>query len=115
MLHSFYLKYPFNQQLEYALINSYNNAAYYSCFVHRYDEAIENSLKGLNIDSASYSLNTNLALGYLLRGNFDEAVNIYKKYKHKPRFTGSGYLLQDFVSDLDEMKKQQIIKKEDTT
>jgi tetratricopeptide (TPR) repeat protein len=49
-----------------------------------FEGAIKSCKVGLTLDDENYYLQGNLAHAYLLSGNYDEAISIYRKYYGKP-------------------------------
>jgi len=112
LLNPFYLKYSSNTQIKDELVGGIGAAAFYSCYVGRYNDAVQNSLNAIKIDPNQYWLYTNLALGYLFSGRYTEAVDIYTKYKDKPKDAARGDITKvkaGFLADLDEFEKKGII------
>ncbi|MDF2438858.1 MAG: Tetratricopeptide 2 repeat protein [Bacteroidota bacterium] len=49
-----------------------------------FEAAIKSCKEGLALDDENYYLQGNLAHAYLLSGNYDDAISIYRKYYGKP-------------------------------
>jgi hypothetical protein len=52
-------------------------------FVGKYEEAIQAALKSLQLKPEKLTVETNLALGYLLSNQWGMALKIYEKWKGK--------------------------------
>ena len=63
--------------------NDFNQLGYYYLFTKQYQKAIQNLLKGQEIDAANLAIKLNLAHAYLLSANFAQAKTIYKKYQYQ--------------------------------
>jgi tetratricopeptide (TPR) repeat protein len=63
--------------------NSWFNLSFYSLFVKKYDEAIFAAQKSLEINPDAKSVETNLALGYLLNNQWNEAEEIFLRWRGK--------------------------------
>lgn len=61
----------------------FNQLGYYYLFTKQYQKAIQNLLKGQEIDAANLAIKLNLAHAYLLSDNFAKAKTIYKKYQNQ--------------------------------
>ncbi len=84
----------------------YFNLSFFALFVGQYTQAIEAAQKTLQLDPNSVKVETNLALGYLLNNQYDQAEAIYKKWKGKKfdaadEETANQIFLKD-ISDLEQ-------------
>lgn len=59
---------------------AYSNLAWYALMDGKFEIAISAVRLGIQKDSSQTWLYTNLALGHLYNGDFDEAMNIYQQY-----------------------------------
>jgi tetratricopeptide (TPR) repeat protein len=109
LLRSFYIKHATNADIKKKLVSAYTNLSYYLCLTGKYREAIEKSLTAIEIDPQKYLLYTNLALGYLLSGDYNAAQKIYQDYKNKPGGNGRKRLADNFLEDFEALKKAGII------
>ena len=103
----FYYKSPKRQDVKQSWIaEKHLSLAWYQLILGNYQEAIENSKKGIKLDiNKALSLETNLAHAYLLSGDFENAKFIYMK-NEKKRFK-DGELWEDVI-----LKDFEILKKE---
>lgn len=74
--------------------------SWYALFANEYKEAIRSAKKTMELSGADEGVNTNLALGYLLDGQWKEAELIYLEWKNRefnnrPRRLANAIFLQD--------------------
>ena len=78
----------------------WHNLSFYALFVQKPHEAILAAKKVLELDSTQAVVETNLALGYLLNGQWPEAEKIYQRWKGK-KFPNNSRLWDEiFVKDI---------------
>ncbi len=82
---------PNNKNITHEFAKAYNDFAWYQILNKQYSEAIILAKKGLEIDPKQESINTNLALAYLMNNEFEKAKEIYLKFKGKPYYKGGTY------------------------
>jgi hypothetical protein len=61
---------------------------YYAIFTREYDLAIKSSIKSLELDESRKGAYSNLALAYVLKGEFLKAEPIYREWKNKEFLKG---------------------------
>ncbi len=91
------------------LSSYYGILAWYQILNEQYIPAIESAKKGLSYNTEAKWINTNLALGLLLDGQFEKARMIYEKYMDVPwKESGSrsdhDSFREVFLDDLNAMK-----------
>lgn len=62
-------------------IDNYLSHSWYCLFAEKYDEAIQTTNLGLQIDSNYITIYTNLIHAYLFKNEFEKAFEIFEKYK----------------------------------
>ncbi|MGF7039725.1 hypothetical protein [Mucilaginibacter lappiensis] len=97
-----------------SLSNDWGNLAYNQLFIKNYKEAILSSQNGLQLVKTNDWIYTNLALGYLLIGEFDKAKAIYLQYKDKNFYQSKNTFKKTFIDDLVDLESEDIITAEDT-
>lgn len=94
------------------MASDYWNLSWYLLFAKQYDSAIVAAKKCLETDSLKNGVNTNLALGYLLKGEFANAEKIYRDYNGKTYLDGTGRKFTEvFQQDFNALIKAGIISK----
>ncbi|MEO8112716.1 MAG: OmpA family protein, partial [Ginsengibacter sp.] len=107
--------YPDNGVLRKELSNDCNELAYHQLFIKQYQKVIETCNTGLEADPTNKIIYTNLALGYLLSGNFPQAAKYYELYKDSTFGSGSQIrtFKDGFLQDFDDFTYAKVIKEED--
>lgn len=82
------------QRLNRAKAGNFVNQSYFKLFVGDFKGAIDDSYTARKYDATDTILYTNMALGYLLSGQFEKAQEIYTTYKKTLRDS----FLQDFAA-----------------
>ncbi len=85
------------------LSNAYGSLAWFQLFNKQYARTEEAALQGLEIDPSQEWINTNLALGLLFQGKWEEAQNIYESFKGK-MYDDQNTWNDIFLKDLEELK-----------
>ncbi|MDR8391782.1 tetratricopeptide repeat protein [Aliifodinibius sp. S!AR15-10] len=82
------------------------NLSWYQLFAGRFQDAIVNSRKVVNMDSTQTGVYTNLALGYLFNGQYNEAEKVYLEWMDKeyPFDTGYETFRNAFLKDLEDLE-----------
>ncbi len=90
--------------------NKYFNLSFYALFVGKPQEAIQAAKKTLELSPEAVSVETNLALGYLLNNQYTEAEKIYLKWKGKNFPDNKDKRLCDemFLADIADLEKSGI-------
>jgi tetratricopeptide (TPR) repeat protein len=114
LLETFDIKHPGNKSIRNELVNNYGAKSYYLIFNRRFHDAIQTAKHGLSLDSAYQWINTNLALGYLLTGKYEEALVLYKRYGSRSRKNEHDDLRVGFLQDFKTFEDMGIITTEDT-
>lgn len=95
------------------LVEAHGNLSYYQLMAGNFLGAITSARQALSLPGEADRdwVNTNLALGYLLNGNYPQAESLYRRWKDRPYTTdGTGRPFRDlFLEDLDEVERQQKI------
>ncbi|MEN7548404.1 tetratricopeptide repeat protein [Rapidithrix thailandica] len=97
-------------------LTNWGNLSYYYLFTRQYSQAIEVANKGIAMGEEGEWVYTNLALGYLLSGNFDKAASIYNQLKNKAYTQDDRYgdqykyYKEVFLSDLMQLENAGIIR-----
>jgi tetratricopeptide (TPR) repeat protein len=86
------------------LTRTLTSLSYILLFLNRYSESEEYAQKALSIYPEDLMPYTNLAASLLLQGRFEEAKELYLKYKDE--------LKDSFLSDFEEFKANNIIPQE---
>lgn len=84
--------------------------SWYCLFVGKYTEAINAAEKSLELAPEMISVETNLALGYLLNNQFDKAKPIYQKWKNNKKFSDrdEGPAKAIFLKDIEDLESAKI-------
>ena len=106
ILENIWQQYPKNAIIIPRLANAYGVLAWYQLFNRHFLEAEQAAYKGMDIDPSQEWINTNLALGLLFQGKYEEAKEIYLRLKNKP-YGGATYL-KAFLDDLEALEKKGI-------
>ena len=108
-------KYPTDSTLIHNLANNYNDLAYYSLYTKEFQNAIQYADTGLKVEPAYDIIYTNLALGYLLskEDHFNEAKNLYEKYKNIKMIYDGRSFKEGFLQDFEDLTNAGIISKDD--
>lgn len=89
----------------------YGNLSWYQLEARQFHSAIHSARKGIEMNPAKKWINTNLALGYVLTGQFSKARPIYMRLKDQI-YDGEGNkertFRQVFLQHLDDLKSQGI-------
>ncbi|MDB5087823.1 MAG: hypothetical protein JWR09_1817, partial [Mucilaginibacter sp.] len=110
---AFLKKSPANTVLKDQLANSFGDLSWYALFTKEPNTAIW-AAKNAGVFGKQYDwVNTNLALGYLLSGDFDKAEQVYRAYKDKFKGNGLGTFKADFLNDLKSISDAGIINLKD--
>ena len=88
---------------------TFGNLAWHQLLIKEFDHAIESAQSGLKISPNNDWIYTNLALGYLLTGKFDEAEKIYMTYKDADYSDGRKSFKEVFLQDFNVMEAEGII------
>lgn len=105
-------KFPSDSSLKKSAASDYWNLSWYSLFVNACDSAIIAAKRGFELDPVKDGINTNLALAYLLKGEFDSAETVYKKYNGKEYSDDTGRKFTEvFLQDFEVLVKYGIISK----
>ncbi len=78
--------------------------SFYACFVGKYEEAIKAAQESLTLAPKKFEAHTNLALGYLLNDQFEEAKAVYIEWKDKPFYPNGRLAKEIFLRDLAELE-----------
>ncbi|MFH0734189.1 MAG: tetratricopeptide repeat protein [bacterium] len=91
-------------ELDSTNFNHWFDLSFYSLFVGKPNEAITFAQKTLELNSGKNEVETNLALGYLLNNQWDEAEEIYLKWKGK-KFPNDERLCDNmFLADIKDLE-----------
>ncbi|MEM7012996.1 MAG: hypothetical protein AAF585_16105, partial [Verrucomicrobiota bacterium] len=86
------------------LAGVYGNLCWYALFVSEFEKAIEAGKAGLDVQYESW-IAGNMAHGYLLTDQYDEAIKIYKRHVGEPYRGGEDELWEEIVKeDFDELR-----------
>ena len=85
--------------------NNWFNLSFYALFVGKPQEAINAAQKTLDIEPEATSVETNLALGYLLNNQWAEAKEIYLKWKGKHFLDDDRLCDEVFLLDIADLEK----------
>ncbi|WP_114940963.1 hypothetical protein [Mucilaginibacter endophyticus] len=97
------------------LSNNWGDLAYNQLFIKDYKGAISSSQTGLQLIKSNDWINTNLALGYLLSGDFESAKAIYLQYKDKTFNQAEDIKFKTvFLEDLAVLESESIITSDNT-
>ncbi len=96
--------YPKDGAIRKRLARSYGGLAFYQLFTGQFEDTIASAQKGLELDASEEWIHTNLALGYLLTGQYSEAEAIYLDFKETLR--------EGFLQDFKDLEKAEIINKD---
>jgi Leucine-rich repeat (LRR) protein len=93
--------------------NTFFSLSFYALFIGEYKKAIEAAQKTLSLNPNAVSVETNLALGYLLDNQYNKAELIYKKWKGR-KFTSNDNELAEkiFLQDIKDLDNAGVIPKE---
>ena len=85
--------------------------SFYQLFINEYDSAIVSAKRGLELYPANNVINTNLALGYLLTGQFDKADSIYSRFENSIFYSrGQPYRFRiAFIEDFRKLQTAGVI------
>ena len=97
-----------------SLSNNWGDLAYNQLFIRDYKGAILSSQNGLQLIKTNDWIYTNLALGYLLSGEFDKAKAIYLQYKDKNFYQSKSTFKKAFLDDLVDLESEGIITIDNT-
>ena len=86
-----------------SIYNHYFSLSYYALFVGGYDLAIEAVNKTLALEPKALSVETNLALAYLLSNQWEKAKAIYEKWKDKNWPNGRSCNVS-FLKDIEDLE-----------
>ncbi|HKH63274.1 MAG TPA: hypothetical protein VKA49_20675, partial [Flavitalea sp.] len=106
---------PQSKKLRKQLSDYYWPLSYYQLFIKDYNEsAIVSATKGLELYPANDVINTNLALGYLLTGQFSKADSIYRRFKNSFFYSsGQPQSFRDaFIEDFKKLETAGVISKD---
>ena len=93
------------------LSNSYGSLSFNQLFLNDFDGAINSATSGIELSPSKNDwIKTNLALGYLLSGNFSNAETIYLKYKNKLFDNRNTWFKTAFLQDLKDLEDAGIFK-----
>jgi hypothetical protein len=92
---------PNDERIQKALASSYGAISFYQIFERNFSTALTYAKMGLHLDSNATWIVTNLALSYLLIGNYEEAEKFYRSYK--------GLLQRSFLDDFSILEEMGII------
>lgn len=91
----------------------YWNLSWLLNFKKRYTVAIQCAKRGVELNAANNGIYTNLAIAYLLKGDFVAAEKIYAQYKDSLYADGSGTQFKDsFLKDLNDLQAADVITKD---
>ena len=107
--------FPQDTVLPTALAAAYGSAAWYQIFTHDYAGAISSVKNGQTISPKTTWIVTNLALGYLLKGDWANAENVYTEFQDRS-WKNSGFgdtsehetFREAFLADLDELERMHL-------
>jgi tetratricopeptide (TPR) repeat protein len=94
---------PDNQAIISELSSAYGALAWYQLFSKDFAAAEQAARKGLEVDPSQQWINTNLALGLLFQGKYEEAETIYIQLKDQP-FNENMDFQTVFLNDLSELE-----------
>ena len=89
------------------LANAYGNLAWYHLFNKQFAEAEHAAAAGLEIDPSQEWIHTNLALGLLFQGKWEEAIKIYSTFKREA-YDNQRTWVEVFLQDLDALEEAGI-------
>lgn len=102
-----------SQSYQTELSSSYGSLAYWEVCIGKYKEAITHANRGLRISPNNNWIITNLALGYLLDNQFNQANKIYATYKDSSYSDQSKTFKEAFLQDLNVLLTAKRITKND--
>ena len=95
------------------LSTDYWNLSWYLLFSGQYDGAVKAARRSLDIFPQNDGVVTNLALGYLLKGDFPAAEAVYQKYKDRYYSSkGKNTFRTSFLQDFRDLEKAGVITKD---
>lgn len=89
--------------------DNYGSLSFYSLFIKDYAGAVKFARQGIKLFAENDWILTNLALGYLLSHQFDEAMEIYKAYMDKYYSIGSKAFREAFLEDFRDLEVAGVI------
>ncbi len=93
------------------LSSTYGSLSFNQLFLYDFDGAIKSATSGIELSPNKNDwIYTNLALGYLLSGNFSKAETIYRKYKNKPFDNRTTWFKTAFTEDFNDLEVAGIFK-----
>ena len=103
---------PLNSILKKRLSDYYWPMSFYQLFISSENQgAINSALRGLELYPLNDGINTNLALGYFLTGEYDKADSIYRKFKdaYYSSRVGDGFR-NAFIGDFKALERDGVIR-----
>ncbi|WP_406685525.1 hypothetical protein N1F78_07350 [Seonamhaeicola sp. MEBiC1930] len=100
-------KYPEFKKAKMDLGRKHGSLAWYALLNKDFGLAKISALKGLELSPNEDWINTNLALAFLLLDQYDQAKEIYLKYKDTPR--GKATYRETFLKDIADLEKAGIV------
>lgn len=94
------------------LSSDYWDLSWYCLFSKDYQTAITSASRGSELFQRNNGILTNLALGYLLSGDCENANSIYTKWKGQKYNSDERLFTNSFLGDLDDMEKKGLIPPE---
>ncbi|MEZ5044178.1 MAG: tetratricopeptide repeat protein [Saprospiraceae bacterium] len=94
---------PDNEGIQTYLSNAYGMLAWYALFAQQFEMAEQAARNGLEIDPSQQWINTNLALGLLFQGEYEQAKAVYEQFKDQP-FNQNMDFKTAFLQDLTDLE-----------
>lgn len=102
-LENIWRQYPENTIIIPRLANAYGALAWYQLFNRHFLEVEQAARKGMDIDPSQEWINTNLALGLLFQGKYEEAEDVYVSFKERA-FNDAMTFKTAFLQDLADLE-----------
>jgi energy-coupling factor transporter ATP-binding protein EcfA2 len=100
--------------LDQSLSSDYGNLSYYQLYTGNYMSVIQSAKKGIELYPNNDWIYGNLALGYLLNKQFNEAEEIYNTYKGKLFLINEKPFKDSFLEDITDLEKAGVISKKNS-
>ena len=82
--------------------------SWYALFANDYEDAMESAKRTLELDATKTGVHTNIALSYLLSGQWDKAEQVYLDWKDKVFIDHNRMSNELFLEDLDALEENGI-------